>query len=307
MNGLALCAGIGGIELGLKLALGRPYRTVGYVERDSYAAAILVARMGEAALDPAPVWDDLTTFDGTTWRGRVDLVTAGFPCQPVSLAGKRLAQEDERWLWPEVARIVCGVEPQLVFLENVPGLLVRGFGDVLRDLAELGFDAEWGVFSAAGSGAPHLRRRVFILASNSERADLREQPGRGDGESGAGEALARVDGATGSVADTDGGGLEGKRQRVVLDGQREALRDDPDGRGGEVSLALGEGLEGVGEGLSGPCGWWATEPALGRVAHGIASRVDRLRCLGNGVVPAVAARAFQVLAERLGTCTSSTR
>ena len=154
---LALCAGIGGLELGL-----RPWvRTVGYVERDAYAAACLVARMEEQALDPAPVWDDLATFDGRPWRGCVDLISAGFPCQPVSCAGKRQGQADERWLWDDVARIVRDVRPALVFLENTPGLLSLGFGRVLGDLAHLGFDADWGVFSVAGSGAPHLRKRVF--------------------------------------------------------------------------------------------------------------------------------------------------
>jgi len=96
---------------------------VGYVEREAFAAAVLVARMEDQALDRAPVWDDLTTFDGHPWRGRVDLVAAGFPCQPSSHAGQRLGTADERWLWPHVARVVREVGPSLVFIENVPGLL----------------------------------------------------------------------------------------------------------------------------------------------------------------------------------------
>lgn len=164
IHGLALCSGIGGLELGLRLALGRRYTTVCYVEREACAAALLVARMEDKTLDRAPVWDDLRTFKGGPWRGVVDCVTAGFPCQPVSLAGKRRAQADERWLWPQIVRILREVRPRYVFLENVPGLLVQGFGDVLGDLASLGFDAEWGVFSAAEAGAPHRRERVFVLA-----------------------------------------------------------------------------------------------------------------------------------------------
>lgn len=105
LHELALCAGYGGFSLGLRLA-GIDHRTVCYVERDAHAAATLVARMGEASLDQAPVWDDLESFDGSAWRGRVDLVTGGFPCPPFSAAGRRTGADDERWLWPDIARII---------------------------------------------------------------------------------------------------------------------------------------------------------------------------------------------------------
>lgn len=163
MNGLALCAGYAGIELGLKLLFGEAYRVVCYVEREAYDAATLVARMEDSSLDKAPVWDDLTTFNGQAWRNLVDILTAGFPCQPWSQAGKRKGREDARWLWPAILRIIRQVSPRVVFLENVTGLLTEGLGHVLADLAESGFDAEWGVFSAAQLGAPHRRERVFIL------------------------------------------------------------------------------------------------------------------------------------------------
>ena len=116
MNGLALCAGVGGLELGLTLAIPG-YRTVGYVEREAFSASTLVGRMEEEALGPAPVWDDLSTFDGRPWRGKVDIVTAGFPCQPFSAAGKGLGTEDERWLWPDIERVIREVQPRWVFLE----------------------------------------------------------------------------------------------------------------------------------------------------------------------------------------------
>src|SRR4051794_17344915 len=104
---MALCAGAGGLELGLRIALGDGYRCVVYVEREAYAAAALVARMEDSALDSAPVWDDLLTFDAKPWRGVVDLVSAGFSCQPWSPAGKRMGTEDERWIWPDLYRVIC--------------------------------------------------------------------------------------------------------------------------------------------------------------------------------------------------------
>ena len=117
--GLSLCAGAGGLDLGL--ALAEPgYRAVGYVERDAFAAAVLVARMEDQTLDQAPVWDDLTGFDGRPWRGAVDLVSAGYPCQPFSVAGRRKGTNDPRHLWPHVARVISECGPVWVFLENVP-------------------------------------------------------------------------------------------------------------------------------------------------------------------------------------------
>lgn len=166
INGLALCAGVSGLELGLHIALGERYRTVGYCEREAFAASVVVARMEEKALDEAPIWDDLRTFPCELYRGKVDIITAGFPCPPVSCAGKRLGTADPRWLWAEVQRILGEVRPGLCFLENVPGLVSdrTAFGDVLRGLAEVGYSAEWDCFPASAVGASHRRERVFILA-----------------------------------------------------------------------------------------------------------------------------------------------
>jgi len=163
INGIALCAGIGGLELGLHLAIPN-FRCVCFVEREAYAAGILTARMEEGHLDQAPIWDDIGTFDGRPWRGRVDLISSGFPCQPFSQAGTLKKKEDDRWLWPIIARIIGEVGPEYVFLENVPGLLFGGVDSVLGSLAEMGYNAAWGRFSAAGVGAPHIRQRLFILA-----------------------------------------------------------------------------------------------------------------------------------------------
>lgn len=169
VNCLSLCSGIGGLEIGLGLVVPE-FRVVCHVEREASAAALLVARMADKSLDEAPIWDDLTTFDGAAWRGTVDFVTAGFPCQPWSVAGQRKGTDDERWIWSDIIRIIREVRPGLVFLENVPGLLVHaGLGSVLAELAEAGFDAEWGCFTAAEVGASHRRERVFILGYTGRR------------------------------------------------------------------------------------------------------------------------------------------
>lgn len=164
IHGLALCAGVGGLELGLRLALGSRYRTVCHVEREGFAAATLVARMEDATLGPAPIWDDVRSFDARPWRGVVDLVSAGIPCQPFSAAGKRRHLDDDRWLWSDVARIVSECSPRVVFVENVPGLVRHGLRHVWGDLRAMGYRVEAGFFSAAEVGAPHRRQRVFILA-----------------------------------------------------------------------------------------------------------------------------------------------
>lgn len=177
LRSLALCAGIGGLDLGVKLA--RPeHRLVGAVERQAYCAAVLVARMGEARLDQAPIWDDLATFDGSPWRGAVDLITAGYPCQPESLAGSRRGSDDERWLWDEVWRVVREVGPALVFLENVPGHLSGTFGRVVGDMAASGWRVEWDCVPACTVGACHERDRLFVLAANPDRSDVRLEPER---------------------------------------------------------------------------------------------------------------------------------
>jgi DNA (cytosine-5)-methyltransferase 1 len=162
LNELALFAGAGGGVLGGKL-LG--WRTTCAVELDAYAAAVLAQRQNDGCLEPFPIWSDIKTFDGRPWRGIVDVVSGGFPCQDISCAGRGEGITGERsGLWKEMARVVCEVRPQYVLVENSPTLTSRGLGVVLGDLAEMGFDAEWGVFSACSVGQPHTRERLFLLA-----------------------------------------------------------------------------------------------------------------------------------------------
>jgi len=166
MNELALFAGAGGGILGGHL-LG--WRTVCAVEWEAYPASVLCARQNDKILSPFPIWDDVQTFDGKPWRGIVDVVSGGFPCQDISASGKGGGIEAERsGMWKEMARIISEVRPKYAFVENSPMLTSRGLGTVLRDLAQMGFDAEWGVLSAADVGANHKRERIWIVAKISD-------------------------------------------------------------------------------------------------------------------------------------------
>jgi DNA (cytosine-5)-methyltransferase 1 len=160
---MSLCSGVGGIELGFKLAVPSA-RTIGYIENEAFACSILEARMQDKTLDEAPIWTDLKTFNGRAWRGKVDCLTGGYPCQPFSVAGKKLAEKDPRHLWPEIKRLISEIEPPICFFENVGGHLRLGFKQVANDLSELGYKVKAGLFTAQEVGAPHKRERLFILA-----------------------------------------------------------------------------------------------------------------------------------------------
>lgn len=267
---LALFAGAGGGILGGTL-LG--WRTVCAVECDPYAASVLCARQNDGLLAPFPIWDDVRTFEGGPWRGRVDVVSGGFPCQDVSAAGKGAGITGERsGLWMEMARIIGEVRPRYAFVENSSMLTVRGLGVVLGDLAALGYDARWGVLGAADVGAPHLRERIWIMAERRDVANHRRCEGKQRHDA---DVLGRRQNEAeqagvggGDVCHTDSERLERTELQRERIGKFAGFGDD---------------------------GWWATEPDVGRVADGVAARVDRLRCIGNGQVPQCAAEAWRIL------------
>jgi DNA (cytosine-5)-methyltransferase 1 len=162
MNELALFAGAGGGILGGHL-LG--WRTVCAVEIEDYPRRVLLARQRDGLLPRFPIWDDITTFDGYPWSGRVDVVSGGFPCQDISAAGKGAGISGSRsGLWAEMARVIGEVQPRFVFVENSPVLTSRGLDVVLGDLATLGYDARWGVLGACHAGGNIQRKRIWILA-----------------------------------------------------------------------------------------------------------------------------------------------
>jgi len=194
-NILSLCTGGGGLDLGVKLAVPAA-RIVCCVEHEAYCCEILASRMETQALDEAPVWTDIHTFDGKPWRGVVDCIIAGYPCTPFSQAGQRKGEADPRHLWPEIARIVGEIEPGLLFFENVAGHLSLGADTVFAEIERMGYEIAAGLFTAAEVGASHRRERLFILARRCCAGRGEQEPGRGS----QGRTAAR--GAGGKLADT---------------------------------------------------------------------------------------------------------
>lgn len=160
---LSLCSGYGGIDLGLRRAIPN-LRTIAYAEIEAFAVENLLARMAGGQLDPAPIWPDLKTFPWGAFSDRVDILSGGYPCQPFSAAGKRLGTDDPRHLWPFIADGIRILRPRLCFFENVEGHISLGLREVIGELESMGYSVSWGIFSARECGAPHQRKRVFILA-----------------------------------------------------------------------------------------------------------------------------------------------
>ena len=270
MRTLHLFAGAGG---GLLADLILGHEPVCAVEWDHYCCQILRERAVEGWFPGLHVFEgDVRVFNASDWKGKVDCIHAGFPCQPHSVAGKRKGHTDDRNLWPEVVRVVGEIRPPLVFLENVPGIISNGFiGFVLNDLADLGYDARWTLLGADQVGAPHRRERWWLLAN------ARQPHG-----------------------ERDTGGMEkDATKRPSID-----IHTEPGGEGSDVANAQSVYAQrfnnGSREGEPWRNGWWKTEPDLGRVANGVASRVDRLKSLGNAQVPLQAAIAFKILMWRFG-------
>ena len=246
MNELALFAGAGGGILGGHL-LG--WRTVCAVEWEPYAASVLVQRQNDGILPPFPIWDDVQTFDGRPWRGIVDVVSGGFPCQDISIAGKGDGLDGQRSsMWQHMARVVSEVRPQFVFVENSPMLTIRGGARVIADLASLRYDARWTVMGADDIGACHRRKRIWILAHSNCN------------------------------------GLESNGQ---VGNTKTARRSQRSWSSKQASIPI--------------CSQIQHENAVGSVRDfdDVAARVDRLKAIGNGQVPAVAATAWNLLTENI--------
>lgn len=292
---LALFAGAGGGILGGAL-LG--WRTVCAVEINPYCQRVLMARQRDGLLPDFPIWDDVQTFDGVPWRGLVDVISGGFPCQDISVAGRGAGIDGiKSGMWRHFARIIREVGPRYVFVENSPALVTRGLGRVLGDLAALGYDARWGVLGAVDVGAPHQRDRLWIRAelANAHRGgwDGRSrQAATGEvGQLALGGELANAHGAW--QPQQEGGEQE---QRGRLDHGSQEVANAHGGRQQERDLSACAGGQGQHPWADDPAErGGAAESGMGRVAHGVARRVDRLKAIGNGQVPLVAATAWRLL------------
>lgn len=359
---ISFCTGYGGLELGIERAVGRPCRVLAYAEIEAFAIENLVAKVQAGFLPAAPIWSDLRTFPGEAFHGLVDILCGGYPCPPFSSAGMRAGKADPRYLWPHFRKQIRAIHPRLVFFENVEGHISLGLATVLSDLEEDGYQTAWGIFSAEEVGAPHRRKRVFIMgyaSGDTELADPHNTAAPQQQKNG-GAVLPlakpeRPDVGSVHVADSDSERLPNPvcRNRAGSEG-REIPAGPAAGRGEVRASLLPEGgiwcLGTYGSGWPArpgepPYGWeplrtvadpphklhdrggesgttggreppdagqGAAEPSLGGDPDGAAgrldyallcqssdSRIDELRLLGNGVVPATAERAFRVLAAEL--------
>ena len=264
LRSLHLFAGGGG---GLLSDIILGHQPVCAVEIDGYCQQVLAARQKDGSLPWFPIFDDVKQFNGKEWRGLVDIIAGGFPCTDLSAAGRGAGITGEQsGLWVEMARIIGEVRPRFAFVENSPVLTSRGLGTVLGDLAAMGYDARWGVLGAADVGAPHLRKRIWIVA-HAHGEHLRELSGWERRERRTTEQPLQ------DVADPERNGLQGNEYAEQREREAGLRRRSTD-----------------------PL-WWTTEPDVGRVAHGVAARVDRLKALGNGQVPQCAAEAWRILTK----------
>ncbi len=287
---LDLFSGIGGFSLGLERSNG--FQTVAFCEIDPFCRRVLARHWPEV-----PCYDDIRELTGQRLADdgiEVDAICGGFPCQDISFAGAGAGLAGERsGLWREYARLIGEIRPQYVIVENVAALLSRGLGDVLGDLATLGYDAEWHCIPAAAVGAPHRRDRVWIVAYASGERPGEARQLRCD------ESAERFAGGREAVADAgcahgqrwpDEQNLSNwqaaERHEAADNAQRRSQMGNADG----VGLAQRQGEPGHARPKFTTVertGWWLVEPDVGRVANGIPARVDRLRSLGNAVVPQI--------------------
>jgi DNA (cytosine-5)-methyltransferase 1 len=313
MNELALFAGAGGGILGGHL-LG--WRTVCAVEWEPYPASVLCARQNDGFLPPFPIWDDVQTFDGFAWRGLVDVVSGGFPCQDISAAGKGAGIDGERsGMWKHMARVVSEVRPRYVFVENSPMLVTRGLERVLGDLTALGYDTKWTVMGAADVGANHQRDRIWIVGNLANTSSKGWQANEHTRDTDRRKICGSVsqqgeNGGEQSLVNANSKGLEGSHnnpevskwiqqessQRCVEISNTSSLGLHQQ-RQHEQSINSAQSRDGQANELiyGRSPDFWSVEPNVGRVADGVAARVDRLKAIGNGQVPLCAATAWKVL------------
>jgi DNA (cytosine-5)-methyltransferase 1 len=265
MKSLDLFSGIGGFALGFHWA---GIETAAFCEIEDYPVKIL-----NKNFPSVPIHRDIRKLDGQEYKG-IDIITGGFPCQPHSLAGKRLASGDTRDLWQEMYRIICEAQPRWVVAENVPGLLSsesgRYFGRVLRDLAQAGYCVQWFCIPASAIGAWHKRERIWIVANSMciGRDRWPKEQGNHEAEDGTRNAhqLERSSSSSRTIPNAYSQRLQAQRFASRLQEKLTEFRSNSEPRQSET---------------------WATEPRVGRVVDGLPNRAHRIKGLGNAVVPQI--------------------
>ena len=270
MNELALFAGAGGGILASHI-LG--WRTVCAVEINDHARSVLLARQNDGILGPFPVWDDITTFDGKPWSGVIDVVSGGFPCVDISIAramwGRDGIEGEKSGLWYEYLRIIDEVQPRYVWGENSPELKSQGLAEIVRALSKRGYVCKWTTIGASDCGLPHARKRLWFHAANTNKPRL--------------EGYARHD--------HDKKGRKNQSRQIadasIFMCEFCGYKMETDDRYGCPNCC--------GEGLDGGYQRKAILPRITGMANGVADRVERLKAIGNGQVPIVAATAWRLL------------
>jgi DNA (cytosine-5)-methyltransferase 1 len=284
---LSLFTGTGG-QLLASILLN--WEVVCAVEIDAYCREVLLRRQEEKILEPFPIWDNVETFKGKPWRGKVDIITGGFPCQDVTHAWDGPGLRGERsGLWKEYVRIIKEVQPKIIYAENVANLKKRGLATVARDLAEMGYIARWGILSANTFGAPHERKRMFVFgyrkwepvvfAHECFKCEMCEEPVCPYCNIHYSECAC-----IGPHSEIDGWKIREKNWGLVAYPDRTRRKKQWWSRTIQKKHTPTQCFA-----------WWSAEPGVVRVVNGAPYRVDRLRALGNGVVPAVARAAPSVL------------
>lgn len=267
LNGLDLFSGIGGNAL----ALREWVRTIAYCECELYPQSVLLSRMQSGDLEPAPIWDDVKTLGKEHFALPVDIIVGGFPCQSISTAGKGegLKKGNRSGLFFEIVRLTKELKPAFVFLENVPAIRTRGLDTVLQEFTQTGYDCRWTMLSASEIGAPHKRERWFLLANtNTNSSKLWVEPWR----RGRQKRPSKIEPTNSS------------KKRLVANTH-----------GYRLQSGVGTWRPSAKKSQTTNFSWWKTEPSVCRVVDELQFRVDRLKCLGNSVVPEQAKEAFKML------------
>jgi DNA (cytosine-5)-methyltransferase 1 len=297
LNGLALFAGVGGLEIGVNLILPES-RTVCYVEGETYNVEVLQNKIEKKQLEEAIIFSDVQSFGSVChlFSGKVDFITGGFPCQPFSGAGSRKGIKDERWLWDSILEIISQVRPSFLFLENVSNLLNEwgAFDEISKSLAKVGFCLEWGTLRASEIGANHHRNRLFIFGYKPESIDYIKPivPYANPN----GKRRNELDYAKESIEEKGQSNYSYNKTGNVADSYSNGTRENVNGftlaeSGNQRRSTFSR------YGINHPS-WWQNEPRICRVVDGVAFGMDRIRACGNGVVPLQAAMAYYTLINR---------